>query len=301
MSLLVTGSIGIDTVKTPFGVSENCIGGSAIYFSMAASFFNPVRFLGVVGSDCPFDIKETFMDRNVDLEGLEVRSTSKTFRWHGSYEGSMNEASTDFVELNVLGEEHAKIPQSYKDSKFVFLANSNPTIQMQILEQMDDPQFVAADTMNLWIQQTPTDLKHLLERIDALILNDGEARMLTGQSNLVQAATQILKMGPKVVIIKKGEHGSMMLDSDGDCFILPAYPTSVVIDPTGAGDSFAGGVMGYLAQASRIDNNSLRQAITYGTVCASFTISDFSLHGIRNITRDAIDERVDNLRRLIYV
>lgn len=300
MSLLVTGSIGIDTVRTPFGISEECIGGSAIYFSYAASFFSPVRFLGVIGRDCPFDLKEVFSERDVNLDGLEVRDESKTFRWCGAYEGAMNEASTESVELNVLAEEPATMPESYKDSKFLFLANTSPSIQMQILDQISSPAFVAADTMNLWIENNREELLGLLDRVNVLILNDGEARQITGTYNLTLACEKILEMGPEIVIVKKGEHGSMMMDCSGDHFVTPAYPTKVVVDPTGAGDSFAGGVMGYLAQTQKVDNNSLRQAITYGTVCASFTIGDFSLHGLKSATKELIDTRVDELRRITH-
>ena len=297
MSVLVTGSIGIDTVKTPYGFSENCIGGSAIYFSMAASFFSPVRLVGVVGDDCPFDFVDTFKDKEIDLEGLEARVGSKTFRWAGSYEGDMNEAKTDGVELNVLADTPPTVPDSYHDTEYVFLANTAPSLQIQLLEQIGSPEFVAADTMNHWIVTALDDLKDLLDRIDMLVLNDGEARLLTGQKNLMAAGNDILKMGPRVVIIKKGEHGSLMLNSDGDCFMLPAYPTSVVIDPTGAGDSFAGALMGHLAQRNRVDVISLRNAIVYGTVAASFTIGDFSIHGIKSAKMSTIEDRFDLLRK----
>lgn len=298
MSLLVTGSIGIDTVKTPFGYSEKCIGGSAVHFSMAASFFTPVRFLGVVGEDCPFDLTEVFAGRDVDLSGLERRSGSKTFRWTGTYEGDMNEARTDAVELNVLAEQPPAVPEGYKDSGFVFLANTAPALQMQLVEQLSSSAFIAADTMNHWITTTKEDLLALLDRIDMLVLNEGEAKLLTGQTNLMTAAQKILELGPKVVIIKKGEHGSMMVHSDGDCFILPAFPTSVVIDPTGAGDSFAGAMMGHLAQVGNVDITSLRNAIAYGTVVSSFTIGDFSVHGIKAVGIDDIQERFDTLRKV---
>ena len=298
MSLLVTGSIGIDTVKTPFGSSENCIGGSAVYFSMAASFFSPVRFLGVVGEDCPFDLSEVFKDREVDLEGLEVRKGSKTFRWGGSYEGEMNEATTDSMDINVLAEKPPTVPKSYQDSEFIFLANTAPSLQIQLLDQITSSAFVAADTMNHWIVTAADDLKELLDRIDMLVLNEGEARLLTGQRNLITAAKDILEMGPEVVIIKKGEYGSMMCDTNGDCFILPGFPTAVVIDPTGAGDSFAGGMMGHLSQAKKVDVISLRNAMVCGTVTASFTIGDFSIHGIKAVSKADIDERIDTLRKV---
>jgi sugar/nucleoside kinase (ribokinase family) len=298
MSLLVTGSIGIDTVKTPFGFSQECIGGSAVHFSMAASLFSPVRFVGVVGDDCPFDLADVFKARDVDLEGLEVRKGSKTFRWAGSYEENMNERQTDSVELNVLAEAPPSVPQAYSNSEYVFLANTAPSLQMQLLEQITNPGFIAADTMNHWIVTAGDDLKNLLDRIDMLVLNDGEAKLLTGQRSFIPASKEIMEMGPRVVIIKMGEYGSMMVNSDGDCFILPAYPTTVVIDPTGAGDSFAGALMGYLAQAGKVDVVSLRNAMVYGTVAASFTISDFSIHGIKAVDKDDLEERFDTLRKV---
>ena len=297
MSLLVTGSVGIDTVRTPYGYNADCVGGSAVHFSMAAGVFTDVKFLGVVGGDFPFDLQEIFNGRQVDLSGLEVRESSRTFRWSGSYQGDMNEARTDEVELNVLAEAPPTVPESYQDCEYVFLANTAPSLQMKLLDQLGSPAFVAADTMNHWIVTANEDLKELMDRIDMLVLNDGEAKLLTGQQNLVTAAKKILEMGPRFVVIKKGEHGSMMNTVDGDCFILPAYPATVVIDPTGAGDSFAGGLMGYLAQSDRVDVITLRNAIVYGTVVASFTIGDFSIHGIKSANRDMVDDRFDQLRK----
>jgi cytidine kinase len=299
MSLLVTGSIGIDTVKTPFGVSKDCLGGSAVYFSMAASFFSPVRFLGTIGADCPFDLKKIFKGRKVDLNGLELRHKSKTFRWAGSYQGTMNEAITEFVELNVLAENPPQMPEEYKDSKFVFLANTAPILQIQLLDQLHKPKFVAADTMNLWINNNLADLKKLLQKIDCLILNETEARMLANEHNLITAAAKIEKLGPTVVVIKKGESGSIIRQKNGDLFVLPAYPATIVKDPTGAGDSFAGGFMGYLAGQNKTDFATLKKAVAYGTVVASFTIADFSLKGLMKTTRRKIDSRLNELRNRV--
>ncbi|MGD0571604.1 MAG: PfkB family carbohydrate kinase [Sedimentisphaerales bacterium] len=299
MSLLVTGSIGIDTVKTPFGASKDCLGGSAVYFSMAASFFSPVRFLGAIGADCPFDLKKIFKGKKVDLNGLELRHTSKTFRWAGSYQGAMNEATTDAVELNVLAENPPQMPEEYKDSKFVFLANTAPILQIQLLDQLDRPKFVAADTMNLWINNNIADLKRLMKKIDCLILNETEARMLANEHNLITAAAKIEKLGPSVVVIKKGESGSIIRQSDGQLFVLPAYPATIVKDPTGAGDSFAGGFMGYMAGQNKTDFATLKKAVAYGTVVASFTISDFSLKGLTKTTRRNIDKRLNELRKVV--
>jgi len=297
VSLLVTGSIGIDTVKTPYGVSENCLGGSSVYFSMAASFFSPVRFVGVIGSDCPFDLVKVFTGRDVDLTGLEIRKDSKTFRWVGSYSENMDDRATDYIELNVLAEEPPKVPEGFSDSKFVFLANTAPNLQLKLLNQIERPVFVAVDTMDFWIEGHPEELKKLIKKINCLIINEDEARLLAGEHNLIKAAEKILDIGTEVVIIKKGESGSILCSAD-ERFILPAFPAAEVKDPTGAGDSFAGGLMGYLAQLGRVDFESLKQALAYGTVVASFTIADFSLAGLTSISKDDIDSRFKTLRRL---
>jgi len=298
MSLLVTGSIGIDTVKTPYGVSEECLGGSAVYFAMAASFFGPVRFVGVVGADCPFDFEKVFAGRNVDLAGLEIRPNSKTFRWHGTYHEDMDDRTTDYLELNVLAEHPPKIPQSFKDSKFVFLANMTPRLQLELLEQLTQPKFVGADTMNHWIEGHGGDLKNLLKKIHCLIINEDEARLLGKDYNLLKASQNIIDMGVGVLIIKKGESGSMIYSRHKELFLLPAYPAGQVKDPTGAGDSFAGGLMGCLAQIGRSDFATLKKAVAYGTVVASFAIADFSLNGLTAINRADIDDRLRALREL---
>jgi sugar/nucleoside kinase (ribokinase family) len=300
VSLLVTGSIAIDTVKTPYGISENCLGGSATYFSVAASFFSPVRLVGVIGSDCPFDLSEVFRGRNIDLAGLEIRRQSKTFRWAGSYPNNMNDRTTDYIELNVLAEAPPKIPDSFRDSKFVFLANTAPRLQHELLEQIDAPTFVAADTMNIWIQDCTDDLLALLKRIDCLIINDDEARMLADRHDLTKAAEQTVTMGVNVVVVKKGESGSIMCDAEGRKFMLPAYPAAEVKDPTGAGDSFAGGLMGYLAQSRKTDFPTLKTAIAYGTVVASFAVEDFSLNGLTSVDRNDIENRFKTLRELTH-
>jgi sugar/nucleoside kinase (ribokinase family) len=298
MSLLVTGSIGIDTVVTPHGVSENCLGGASVYFSMAASFFGPVRLVGVVGADCPFDLAEVFAGRSVDLAGLEVRHQSKTFRWKGTYSENMDERTTDLLELNVLAEAPPKVPAEYKDSEFVFLANTAPRLQLELLGQVEGPTFVAADTMDCWIQDHLGDLTELLKKVDCLIINEEEARLLAKEFNLIKAGEKILQLGPKVLIIKKGESGSLMCGGSGERFILPAYPAERVKDPTGAGDSFAGGLMGYLAQNGKTDFGSLKTAIAYGTVVASFAIADFSLAQLTAMSMDDIEVRFEALRKL---
>ncbi len=265
---------------------------------MSASFFSPVRFVGVVGADCPFDLAKLFEGKDVDLTGLEVRKQSKTFRWAGTYHENMDDRTTDLTELNVLAEAPPSVPREFKNSKFVFLANTAPALQMQLLEQVDEPDFVAVDTMNLWIENNLDDVKTLLKKIDCLMINEDEARMLASQSNLIKAGEIILKMGPSVVILKKGESGSITCNNKGEQFILPAYPATDVKDPTGAGDSFAGGFMGCLAHSGKADLEALKKAIAYGTVVASFAIADFSLNGLTSIDRTDIDRRFEALRKL---
>ena len=291
MSLLVTGSIGIDTVETPAGRREDVVGGSAIYFSYAASFFTPVRLVGVVGEDHPRNLLSVFENREVDTTGLEVRRGSKTFRWHGSYVDNLNEAVTVEVDLNVLAERAPKIPGNFLDSRYVFLANTHPVLQQEMLGSLKSPRLIVADTMNLWIQTQRDELCKLLGRIHGLVLNDGEARLLTEEKNLIQAARQVLKMGPRFVVIKKGEHGSMMVTDQDDVFVLPAFPADRVVDPTGAGDSFAGGMMGYLSTQGTFSAATIKRALAFGTVVASYTIADFSLAGLQSTDRDQIDDR----------
>ncbi len=228
-----------------------------------------------------------------------MRENSKTFRWVGSYSENMDNRTTDYIELNVLAEEPPAVPAEFSDSKFVFLANTAPNLQLKLLNQIDGPTFVAADTMDFWIEGHPEDLKTLLKKINCLIINEDEARLLAKEYNLIKSAEKILDIGADVVIIKKGESGSLLCNADGDKFVLPAYPATEVKDPTGAGDSFAGGLMGYLAQNNKTDFASLKKAVAYGTVVASFTIADFSLNGLTSIDRADIDDRFETLRKLI--
>ncbi len=298
MSLLVSGSIGLDAVDTHAGKRQNLIGGSAIYFAYAASFFSPVRLVGVVGDDCPREMLEVFHGRDVDTAGLEIRKGSKTFRWHGSYLRDMNEAVTVEVDLNVLAERAAKIPQQFLDSKYVFLANTHPVLQQADLAALKGPRLAVADTMNLWIQTERKELDKLLTKVQGLVLNDGEARLLTEKKNLIAAARDVIKMGPKFVVIKKGEHGCLMV-SDSETFALPAFPTLAVVDPTGAGDSFAGGMMGYLATQSSLSAATIKRALAFGTVVASFTVGDFSIGGLAATTREKIDDRWQEFKNIM--
>jgi cytidine kinase len=290
MPLLVTGSIGIDTVETPTGRRDGVIGGSAVYFSYAASFFTPVRLVGVVGEDCPPALWNIFQDREIDTGGLEVRQGSKTFRWHGSYHQNLNDRDTIRTDLNVLAEAAPTIPNNFRDSRYVFLANTHPGLQQEMLCCLSQPRLIVADTMNLWINTARDELMKLLGMIHGLVLNDEEARMLTDRQNLIEAAREVLRMGPKFVVIKKGENGCVMV-SQRDTFVLPAFPADKVVDPTGAGDSFAGGMMGYLATQGNFSPATIKRALAFGTVVASFTIADFSLAGLQSTDRDQIDER----------
>jgi sugar/nucleoside kinase (ribokinase family) len=297
MSLLVTGSIGMDTVETPLGRVEDALGGSAVYFALAASLFTPVRIVGAVGED--FDLRRLrpLEDRGVDTSGVEVRPGSRTFRWHGKYVGAMNEAETVAVKLNVLAERGAPIPPEFADSRFVFLANTHPALQREFARQFAQAELRVCDTMNLWIDNEPQELRKLLAEVHGLVLNEGEARLLTRQSNLVTAGREILKMGPRFVIIKKGEHGSLLVSHD-DLFLMPPYPTENVVDPTGCGDSFAGGVLGYLASQGRCDRATLRAAMARGSVVGSFVLESFSIEALCRVTRDIVEERLAALREM---
>lgn len=291
MSLLVTGSIGIDTVITPFGHAEGVLGGSAVYFALAASQFTPVRLVGVVGEDFPAEFRRVFENRAIDLTGLEVRRGSRTFRWSGRFEGAMNEAETLNVHLNVLAEAPPRLPEKFRDSRMVFLANTNPHLQQALIGQLRGPRVIACDTMNHWIHTERDALLKVLTMVHGVIINDAEARDLTEVINLVEAAEKILELGPSFVVIKKGEHGSLLMTADGPTS-LPAYPTKAVCDPTGAGDSFAGGIMGFLSEIGEFDGESLRRAVARGTVMASFTIEDFSIGRIGRVTRDEVEGRL---------
>ena len=299
MSLLVTGSIGIDTVEAPSGKAVGTLGGSSVYFAQAASYFAPVRLVGVVGDDCPAGFLDPLKaNPKVDLGGLEVRAGSKTFRWHGRYHEDLNQRDTVDVELNVLAEQGPTIPDSFRDSKYVFLANTHPDLQMELLGQLTGPELVVADTMDLWITTQRDSLNSLLGKIDGLLLNDSEAKLLTENSNIISAGFQIAQMVRRFVVIKKGEHGSLLFLGKRVC-PLPSYPTVNVIDPTGAGDSFAGAMMGFVAATGKVDIGTLRMALRYGTVTASFGLESFSLGKLIDSTREDIDARLQEFQELM--
>jgi sugar/nucleoside kinase (ribokinase family) len=292
MNVLVTGSIGIDTVEAPAGKAVDTLGGSCVYFAYASSFFVPTRVVGVVGDDCPPDFLAPLeKNANVDIAGIEVREGSKTFRWHGKYHDDVNQRDTVNVELNVLGERGPSIPEQYRDSQYVFLANTHPALQTELLAQLDEPKLVVADTMDLWIETEREGLIALLMQIDGVVLNDAEALLLTRQNNIIAAGMKIADLVKKFVVIKKGEHGSMLF-MDGKAYPLPGFPTQKVVDPTGAGDSFAGALMGYLAAKDACGAEDIRRAIAYGTVTASIELEDFSLKSFVACTRETIDDRM---------
>ena len=298
MSLLVTGSIGIDTVSSPYGQAENVLGGTAVYFSFAATQYVPVRLVGVVGDDFPGAFRTTLASRDIDLAGLETRKGSRTFRWTGKFEGDMNVAETVNVDLNVLAEHGPKVPPAFADSEHVFLANTHPTLQRELLSQLRAPNLSVCDTMNLWIENERDSLEETFRLVTGVIINDGEARQFTERMNLIAAGESILELGPRFVVIKKGEHGSLLMTRDGP-IAVPAYPTKLVKDPTGAGDSFAGGFLGYLSSQGEVNSVALKNALVHGTIAGSFAIEDFSLRRVENVTRAEIDERVERFVRML--
>ncbi len=292
-SLLVVGSVAFDHVQTPAGEREESLGGSATYFSYSASFFVPVKLVAVIGEDFPQEHIDMLKKRKIDTTGL-VRQPGKTFRWAGSYLHNLNEAETLSTELNVFENFKPELPESYKDTPFVFLANINPELQLDVLELVTAPKFVACDTMNLWINYKKPELLKLLKKIDLIVLNDAEAKMLTDNDNVIKAARTIQSYGPKSVVVKKGEHGALLVHED-DLFIVPAYPLATVVDPTGAGDTFAGGMIGYIAKSGKTDSSTLKKAMAYGTVMASFNVQDFSMNNLFNLTDQAIETRLQDL------
>ena len=302
MSLLVTGSLGIDSVITPAGTADNIIGGSAIYFAWAAAAFTKVRLVAVVGEDFPPEFEAAFNNPNIDTTGLERRKGSKTFRWKGSYDPATLEATTLSVDLNVLIEAPPKVPAAFKDSKIVFLAATHPNLQLDLLSQVNNPQLSIADTRDLWINNYHAESLAAYKHFDGIILNDLEARLLTKQTNLITALQDLQQMlkptGPKIVLLKKGEHGCLTAIQN-DIFALPAYPTPTVIDPTGAGDSFAGGLLGYLANKDQYDLATLKNAIAAGTIMASFTIESFSLNRLAKLTQEEITSRLTTYKKML--
>jgi len=287
--VLIVGSVAYDSVKTPFGEKEEVLGGAASYASVSASFFAPVRLVGVVGEDFSETYLAQLADHDIDLEGLQ-RSPGKTFRWSGYYEYDLNQAHTTATELNVFQDFRPDLPRSYRDSPYVFLANIDPSLQLLVLDQVRHPKLVVCDTMNFWIESAKDTLLEVLARCDIALMNDAEARELTGEPNLIIAGREVLNLGPGVVIIKKGEHGALMMSRDS-YFSAPGYPLEEIRDPTGAGDTFAGGMVGYLARCGATDDDTLRRAIIAGSVMASFTVEDFSLNRLLALSPEEVSER----------
>lgn len=300
MNLLAVGTLAFDSVETPFGTRQDVLGGSASFLSVAASYFCPVRMLGVVGDDFPAPHLDFFRSRGIDLTGV-TKLGGKTFRWRGRYDHNLNVAHTLETQLNVLADFNADLPESHRNCEFVVLGNIDPSLQIRVLDQVKNPRFVACDTMNYWIN-TPAyraKLMEALQRVDVLSINDGEARLLSGEHNLVKASNVIRRMGPKNLVVKRGEHGALLFTAEG-IFAAPAYPLEEVLDPTGAGDSFAGGMMGFLAKRNAIDSASLKQAVIMGSVIASFAVEDFSVDRLRRLTPDEIRLRFSEYKALTH-
>ena len=298
MSVLVVGSVAYDTLETPAGRAEKILGGSASYFALAASYFTDVNLVGVVGDDFGPEQMSAFEGRRIDLQGLE-HAPGKTFHWQGKYSTDLNSRETICTDLNVFEHFKPKLPESYRKSDRLFLGNIEPSLQRDVLEQVEAPKLVGCDTMNLWINHRLEELKKTLAKVEVLLINDSEARELAGDWNVIRAARKIRAMGPKTLIIKKGEHGALLFQGDS-CFLASAFPLENVKDPTGAGDSFAGGLMGYLAYAGDLSPTTIRTAMIMGSVMGSFAVEKFSVDGIRDLTQQRIQQRFDELAELAH-
>ena len=296
MSLLVVGSVALDTVFTPRGRLMEGLGGSAVYFSIASSLFTPVHLVGVVGKDFPREHIEKLIAHNIDLDGLYT-ADGKTFRWSGKYNEDFADPETLSTELNVFADFSPDLPKNYRNIPFVFLGNIHPKLQLKVLEQMNSPKLVAADTMNFWIEGERDTLLDVLKKIDILIINELEVRMLTGVRSILSGAKKIQQMGPSTLVVKRGAYGSLAVIGD-DIFLVPAYPTEDVVDPTGAGDSFAGGFMGYIASEGKIDPQTMRKGIVYGSLVASFNVENFSVQNLEKLTIEKLNERFEKFRQM---
>ncbi|OQX94881.1 sugar kinase [candidate division KSB1 bacterium 4572_119] len=289
MSVLVVGSVALDSVETPHGKVDDALGGSATFFSAAASHFTDVSVVAVVGDDFPFQEIEFLKKRSVNFDGL-VQKPGKTFRWGGKYLSDMNQRETLFTHLNVFEEFDPELPEKYKSIPYIFLANIHPQLQLKVLNQIQNPKLVVLDTMNFWIEGTPDALIEVLKKVNILIINDSEVRLLSGENNIFSGAKKILEMGPNILVVKKGEHGALLI-SNGSYFWAPAFPLEKLQDPTGAGDTFAGGFVGYLAKSGYVCDKNLRRAVIYGSTLASFCVEKFSLDRLKEINKNEIDER----------
>ena len=298
MSLLVVGSVALDTVETPFGNVKNALGGSAVFIGMSASYLAaPVRIVAVVGGDFPKAHLNLLEERSIDLDGLKIVPDGKTFRWGGRYHYDMNTRDSLYTDLNVFEQFDPVIPEQYKKSSYVCLGNIHPRLQRRVLDQIEKPRLVIGDTMNYWIQNTAEELKKTLQVMDVLIVNDSEARLLTQEPNLVKAAKRIIELGPKIIIIKKGEHGALLV-TEKTIFSAPAYPLETIYDPTGAGDSFAGGFAGWLAKTDDLSPENLKRAVVYGSALASFCVERFSVDRLKDLTYLEIKDRYRSFMEL---
>ena len=301
MGLLVVGSLGLDTVETPFDKVSNALGGSVTYISLASSYFSgPIYLMGVVGEDFPQKYIRLLEKHNIDLEGLQVVKGGKTFRWSGKYHYDLNVRDTLLTELNVFEEFDPVVPDKFKKSKFVCLGNIDPVLQLKVLDQMEEPQFIVGDTMNYWIEGRKEKLIELLKRVNVLIINDSEARLLANEPNLIKAWKHIREMGPEILIIKKGEHGALLF-TDETIFSAPAYPMEMIYDPTGAGDSFAGGFIGYLHKTQDLSTENIKRAVVYGSAMASFCVEKFSTKGLEELEYLRVQDRFREFLKLSKV
>ena len=296
--ILAVGSVAFDSIKTPFGEASRVVGGAATYFSIAASFFTEVRIVGVVGEDFCEEQMQVFEGRRIDLDGLQ-HVPGDTFRWKGEYGFDLNDRETIYTHLNVFEDFRPTIPEAYRTSPLVFLGNIHPALQLEVLDQVSEPRLVAADTMNYWIEGTPNELAKVLERVDVLVINDAEARELSREPNLVKASRIIRDMGPRTLVIKRGEYGVLMTRDDG-FFAAPAMPLEDVFDPTGAGDTFAGGFLGYLASAGDLSDGTLTRAIVSGSTLASYAVEDFGLDRLLRLTKEEVRDRFGQFKRLTH-
>ena len=297
--VVIVGSVGLDTIETPFGVAENVLGGAASYSATAASFFSQVRLVGIVGDDFPQQHIDFFQQRNIDITGLQ-HGAGKTFRWNGYYEYDMNQAHTLATNLNVFESFNPEIPTTYRDNEYLFLANIDPELQLHVLSQMQKLKFSMADTMNFWISGKRDSVLEVFKRVNAITINDAEARQLCDTTSLVIAGRQLLELGPQLVIIKKGEHGALLFTKN-DYFVAPSFPLEEVHDPTGAGDTFAGGVIGYLAATDNICDSNFRKAVVYGSVLASYAVEEFSLQRLMSLEPGEVIMRFAEMRKMTTV
>jgi sugar/nucleoside kinase (ribokinase family) len=298
MPLVVVGSVALDCVETPIEKREDLLGGSAAYFSYSASYFTSVKLVSEAGEDWPDEYTQLLESRGIDTAGLHIAAGAKTFRWSGRYLDDMNQRETLRVDLNALEQFDPVLPEEYRRCRFLFLANDPPALQLKVLDQCPGASLTVADTMDLYINTQREGLLELLGRVDGLVINDSEAVLLTGETNLVKAGHRVRELGPRFVVLKKGEHGAMFF-SQHETYVLPAFPTAEVVDPTGAGDSFAGGMMGYLAEQGNFEPKTLKEALAYGTLAASFTVEDFSLDRLRKIEREDVERRMVEYRQML--